>query len=178
MGRDKQLIDIAGKPMLRHVVDTLLAAGVAQVVVVTRRTIADQLKLHAIPRAVVAFNEVDSSEMIDSIRIGLSAIENVPAGVLVCPGDLPSLTVDDTRTCLNAFAKQPDWIIIAARNGRRGHPLIIPFSLSPFIHSAACNEGLHALRLAHAELVQHVECTSDGVLHDADTPDDFPPKAR
>lgn len=177
MGHDKQLIDIAGKPMLRHVVDTLLAAGVAQIVVVTRRTIADQLGLHATPHVLVAFNEDESTEMIDSVRIGLSAFKNAPAGILVCPGDLPRLTVDDAKACIDAFGKKPDRIIIATRQVRRGHPLIIPFSLSHFIFSAACDEGIHRLRLAHADLVQPVECMSDGVLHDADTPDDLPSKA-
>lgn len=177
MGHDKQLIDIGGKPMLGHVVETLLGAGVAQVVVVTRRTIADQLGLHATPHVVVAFNEDESTEMIDSVRIGLNAIENVPTGILVCPGDLPRLTIGDANACIDTFAKQPDRIIIANCHGRRGHPLIIPYSLLPFIHSAACDEGLHRLRLAHADLVQAVECMSDGVLHDADTPGDLPSKA-
>ncbi len=178
MGHDKQLIDIAGKPMLRHVVDTLLAADVAQVVVVTRRAISDQLGLHTVPHVLVAFNEDASTEMIDSVRIGLNAIENAPAGILVCPGDLPRLTIDDAKSCIDAFGKRPDRIIIATRHGRRGHPLIIPFSLSPFIHSVDCDDGLHRLRLVHADLVQPVECMSDGVLHDADTPDDLPPKTR
>lgn len=182
MGRDKQLIEIGGRPMLLNIVDTMIDAGVSHVMVVTRRAIAESLGLPHRVRVQVAFNEDESTEMIDSVRIGLHALlqhfSNHPAGYLVCPGDLPSLSANDVRACLDAFVKNANQITIASHSGRRGHPLIFPASMAAFVQSPACNRGLNAICLAHADIVQLVPCASDGVLHDTDTPDELPPKAR
>ncbi len=178
MGRDKQLIEISGKPMLRAVVDTLIAAGVARVMVVTRRAIVEAMGMPHVNRAQVAYNEDASSEMIDSVRIGLSEwsqrfSDEPVAGILVCPADHPGLSVDDVRACLDAFQVTPDRIIIASREGTRGHPMIFPLTLAEFVRSSACDGGLNAMAKLHADRVLTVPCTSRGVTHDVDTPNEL-----
>ncbi|MBI5763612.1 MAG: nucleotidyltransferase family protein [Planctomycetes bacterium] len=182
MGRDKQLIEIDGRPMLLSIVNTLIEAGLSRVMVVTRRAIAESLSLPHHDHVQISYNEDATSEMIDSIRIGLDALAHTvdvkPTGYLVCPGDLPRLSTDDVRACLDAFSKNANRIIIASHSGRRGHPLIFPASLSVFVHSPTCDLGLNAICLVHADTLLLVPCASDGILIDADRPDDLPPKAR
>jgi nicotine blue oxidoreductase len=64
-------------------------------------------------------------------------------------------------------------IVVAARGGRRGHPMIFPASLAAFVESAACDSGLNALPREHAARVKLVECASPGVSRDVDTPADY-----
>ncbi len=178
MGRDKQLIEINGKPMLRAVVDTLIEAGVARVIVVTRQAIVEVMGLPHVERVHVAYNEDASSEMIDSVRIGLAELlrrfSNEPvAGILVCPADHPSLSVVDVRACLDAFRDSSNRIIIASREEKRGHPMIFPMGMMDFVRSNACDGGLNALGKAHAHLLRLVECASDGVVKDVDRPEDL-----
>jgi CTP:molybdopterin cytidylyltransferase MocA len=56
---------------------------------------------------------------------------------------------------------------------RRGHPIIFPATLTPFVASPACDDGLHALPRAFPDRVTAVECRSPGVTTDVDTPDDY-----
>ena len=149
--------------MVGSVVRTLLDAGLDTVVLVTRSELVARLGLPSDKRLSVAANDDASSQMIDSIRIGLSALfddgaasggekEDKPslvdrasdcAGILVVPGDMPGLAVATCRLCAEAFRQEPTKIIIAAHNGRRGHPLIFPAALRSVVHQL--DGGLNAL---------------------------------
>jgi len=198
MGRPKQLLEVDGRPMLLGLLDTLAAPGITQSIVVTTPAIAQSLKLADVAGVALCFNEDPATEMIDSVRLGLGArlgmradqsrdregavnpeqreplpAHGAPDGFLICPADHPNLSAADVRACLDAFARQPDRIIIAARDGRRGHPIIIPAALVEFVQSAACDGGLNALPRAMSERVVLVACDSPGILRDVDTPDDY-----
>jgi len=199
MGRAKQLLDVGGRPMLLAVLEPLLASDVAGVVLVTQRVIAEQLGLSregkgGLPfqrrvrdsdagKLVVAYNDNESAEMIDSIRIGLRTWRERTLiadrdGFLVCPADQPGIATADFNACIAAFRAAPDRIVIAARAGRRGHPLVFAAALAAFVESAACDGGLHALPHAHADRVTLVECSSPGVTRDVDTPADWGERPR
>jgi len=192
MGRaDKQLLEIDGVPMLMRVVEPLVASRVAGVAIVTRRAIVQRLEAHPLAgqrlatwarergeQVFFAYNEDAASEMIDSVRIGLREWRarrdaSDEDGWLVCPADQPGITTDDIDACIAAFCESPDRIVLAARAGRRGHPMIFPCSLTGFVESSDCNEGLNLLSQVHARRVRLVECLSPGVLRDIDTPADL-----
>jgi molybdenum cofactor cytidylyltransferase len=174
----KQLLEVAGRPMLVATLEPLAAARVAGVLIVTHRDIAAQLDLSHLPGVVLAGNEDETSEMIDSVRIALRAWYDREAiadydGFLVCPADQPGITTEDFDTCLTEFREAPNRIIIAARGGRHGHPIIFPAGLRAFVESQACDTGLHALPRTFAKQVVYVECRSEGVIRDIDTPRDY-----
>ncbi len=75
MGRTKQTLSYGNATMVAAVTETALAGGVERVVVVTRSELRDHLQLPADDRVEVAINDAAGSEMIDSIRIGLTALE-------------------------------------------------------------------------------------------------------
>lgn len=200
MGRPKQLIDVGGRPMLWRLAETMAAVeGIADVMIVTRCAIIDALGASndelSNGKIRVVFNEDESSEMIDSIRVGLRACrerEDIAPrdGILVCPGDYPGLTTAVFAACVGAYradvsrvsgagsakasANDRGSIIIASHGGRRGHPIILPAELIPFVMSPACDGGLNALTREFADRVQLVELPTDAVLRDADEPGDLP----
>jgi molybdenum cofactor cytidylyltransferase len=177
MGRPKQLLELGGRPMLLATIEPLAAAEIAGVLVVTHRLVAEQVGA-ALPRGVrLVRNDDENSEMIDSVRIGLRAwFERGPVaeydGFLVCPADQPGIRTADFNSCVRAFQSAPERIVVAARAGRRGHPIIFPAALAAFIQSAACDPGLNALPHAFPASVLLVTCRSRGVTADVDTPGD------
>ena len=178
MGTPKQFLDVGGRTMLDALLQPLLAADIAGVLLVTHQGIAEQLSLPDDPRIQLAANEDEHSEMIDSIRIGLRAWRkreqiNDADGFLVCPADHPGITTKDFNRCVTGFCSAPDRIVIATRAGKRGHPIIFPAALTAFVESSACDAGLNALPRQHADHIVHVECTSAGVSRDIDTPQDY-----
>lgn len=179
MGTDKQLLDYNGRPMLLSVVEPIAAARVSGLAVVTHQRVADALRPLLPPGVVLLLNEDDLSEMVDSVRIGLRHWRagqggNAPDdGVLVCPGDQPGLAKADFDACIDAFLASPDGIVIATRDGRRGHPIVFPMSDADFVESEQCDEGLSVLPRAFPQRVRLVECFSPGVTRDVDTPADY-----
>jgi molybdenum cofactor cytidylyltransferase len=173
MGTAKQLIEIDGRPMLLGVVDAIRRGGVARVIVVTHRAVADALATTRGAGDVhFVLNDDPATTMIDSIRLGLAHALDA-AGVLVCPGDAARLSADDVRRCLDAFASDPDRLVVAARDGKRGHPTIVPASLFAAIRSPACDAGLNHLARRHPERVLEVPCASPGVTSNINTPADL-----
>lgn len=129
-------------------------------------------------RVLIALNDDAESEMIDSIRAGLNQWERrgplqAPDGILVTPGDKPGIAVADIDRCLAAFRADPETIVIATHNGRRGHPIIFPAALAGFVRGAACDQGLSALPHAHPRLIRLIACDSRAVTRDVDTPEDY-----
>ncbi len=194
MGRSKQLLEIDGVPMLLGIVQQLTASHITGIAIVTRREIEDALRSHPLaarhiqawrgdssPDVVFAYNQSDDAEMIDSVRIGIQTWRQRDSsaasdGLLVCPADHTGIAAADFNACIAAFQSEPHRIIIASRNGRRGHPIIFPASLAAAVQSRACDNGLNALPRDHADLVCEIPCRSPGVLTDVDSPDDLEPQ--
>jgi molybdenum cofactor cytidylyltransferase len=173
--------------MVGSVVRTLLDAGLDAVVVVTRSELVTRLGLPIDKRLSVAANDDAASQMIDSIRIGLSALfdncaapsgaeEDKPSpvdratdctGILVVPGDMPGLAVATCRLCAETFCREPTKIIVATHTGRRGHPLIFPATLRSVVHQL--DGGLNALLDLHRDRVRLVETGDPAALEDVDT---------
>lgn len=192
MGSAKQLLDWGGRPMLLATLEPLSAASVAGVALVVSRSIVEQL--NEIKSAggpclqtwvgesendtFIVYNDDPTSEMIDSIRMGLRAwrerqsIEELD-GFLVCPADHPGITTADFDKCIRAFIDLPDRIVVAAYGGRGGHPILLPVALASFVESPACDEGLNAVGRAYPDRVLQVETSSPAVTRDIDTPDDY-----
>ena len=191
MGRPKQTLPFGGSTMVGGVVRTLLDAGLDAVVVVTRSELIARLGLPIDKRLSVAVNDDAASQMIDSIRIGLSALlddcavsggdkEDKPSivdrtsdctGILVVPGDMPGLAVATCRLYMEAYRREPTMIVVDAHNGRRGHPLIFPAALRSVVRRL--DGGLNALLDSHRDRVQLVETGDRTAFEDVDTWDQF-----
>jgi len=178
MGSPKQLLDIDGQPMLLTVIQPILASEqVTSVTVVTNSLIASSLDLPGAGTDVVLNDEPDA-EMIDSIRLGVTDLQRrhdltPDTGILICPGDQPGLRTGDIIQCCHAFLDTPKNIVIAAHDGKTGHPLIFPASHIPFVMSDACDTGLRELPQQHHEAVVTVEIASSAVVRNINTPTDY-----
>jgi len=177
-GAPKQLHAIDGTPILDHVLTAMVDSDVDAVVLVTRNEIWNELGDAWTSNVAVVFNEDPQAEMIDSVRLGISAVveafsPTATDGVLICPGDLPFIRADDVAKCLAAFRADPSRIVVAAHGDRRGHPLIFPASLVNAVRSPMCDDGLNRLCQEYSELVKQVSCDSPGVIRDIDTKDDL-----
>lgn len=124
MGRNKLLMEIAGRPMIRHVVETVRSAVVDVVVVVGHHADRITEALERLPVRCVPVKE--QTEQGDSIRTGLAA---VPAerGALVCVGDQPRLTEREIAGLFDAFRAVPGGrVLVPVYEGSRGYPMVVP----------------------------------------------------
>ena len=174
-GRPKQLLSYQGSTFAAAVTRTLLEAGASGVVVVTRTQLSEQLRLPDDARVHTAVNDNTGSEMIDSIRIGLTRLDGLGAkgadGVSVVPADMPALRKESCRVCITAYEADPRRIVVATYRKQRGHPIIFPFALREEIDNL--DGGLRMLPRLFPTRVCLVDVDDPGVQTDVDTVGDY-----
>ena len=170
MGTSKQLLRLGNKTVIRHCVDTLTAAGIEQVVVVCgARYDACARELEGTDVRIVR-NEAQNSQMADSVRIGLRALDETSSGVIVCLVDHPLVTCSTYQAIIDAHARSPEKIIIPAFQGKRGHPSLFPFDL---ISDLFFLPTLRDLIRENNDRVLMVDVPDEGAVLDMDTREDY-----
>jgi len=170
MGQPKQLLPFQDKPFIIHCLDGLLASGIRDIVVVLGN---HGNKIAGIIRDLpvnIVFNNDPESEMAESVRVGLLAIDNASSGVLICLSDHPLVRSETYKIILNAHFESPDRIVIPVYNRQRGHPSLFPKSLADKVFT-----GLNLKQVIDAspELVTCVPVSDQGTILDIDSMEDY-----
>ena len=170
MGTSKQLLPLGDRPVIRHCYDAIADAGIRQVIVVIGARgngIPDALHGTA---ATIVRNTVPGSQMADSVRTGLGAIDDRCSGVLICLSDHPLIAVGTYKAIINAHQEAPDRIVIPVYGGRRGHPSLFPPGAVQEIASGAT---LRDVIRMDASLLTLLDVADEGVVLDMDTDADY-----
>ncbi len=170
MGDFKPLLNIGSISIAQRVVATFQQAGVEKIVMVTGYN-AVMLERHLAGNGVVFLrnDNYETTQMFDSVRIGLSYLRDKCCRVLFTPVDIPLFTADTVRRLLETDAP----LACPAVDGETGHPTLIGASLFDRILSDSGDQGLRgALNRCGAELTL-IPVEDRGILHDADTPEDY-----
>ena len=165
----KLLVEIAGKPVVRHVVEAVAASGVSPIIVVTGAVSLEEVlatPLPGNPDVVVTHNDRWRSGMASSLQCGLVvARQRGLAGVVVGLGDQPGVPASAWRQVADTDAP----IAVATYHGVRRNPVRIHAELwDQLPHDG--DEGARTLIRVRPELVAEVAC--EGNADDIDTADD------
>jgi molybdenum cofactor cytidylyltransferase len=163
------------KPIVRRVVETALATRARPVVVVTGY--ARDVVESAVGDLEVsfAFNANFASGLASSLGVGLAAMPQDVAGVLVLLGDMPLIEARLADALIEAFlAREGALAAIPLTEGRRGNPVLLGRALFEPAMRLKGDEGARKLigALSPSELVE-VEASDTGVTFDVDTPEDL-----
>ncbi len=169
MGTSKQLLRLGNKSVIRHCVDTLMDAGIPKIVVVcgAEHACADELRG---TDARIVRNAAKASQMADSVRIGLRAVDESCSGVLLCLADHPLVSRNTYQAIIDAHNRAPERIIIPAFDGKRGHPTLFPFAV---LNDIFFLPTLRDVILEEGGRVLEVDVSDEGVVLDMDTEDDY-----
>ena len=172
MGRPKQLLDLAGKPVLQHVVDAAAASTVDRIVVVLGHA-ADEVQavLRLPPNGEIALNPEHQQGQGTSLRVGLGVVDPGAGALVVLLGDQPGIRPEAIDAVVEAWREGRGPIVQAAYGGHPGHPTLFDRSIWPRLESVQGDEGARRL-LAQRRDVTMVEL--GGVPpDDIDTEDDY-----
>ena len=173
-GKNKLLADVNGTPMIRRVIQAALRSKVDEVIVVLgwqsdkiHKTLTD------LPcRQIVNKNyELGQSS---SVKVGLGEVSPMTRAVLVLPGDLAMIGPSSINAVIEEYDRGLHSIVVAAYNGRAGHPIL--FDRRLFEEIDQINEetfGLKSVIKRHDAEVRLVETGTPNVLRDVDTPKDL-----
>jgi molybdenum cofactor cytidylyltransferase len=173
MGQPKQLLSVGGQPMVRCVVETTCAAGLAQVVVVVgAHATAVAQALEDLPVDMVV-NEAWAEGMSTSVRAGVGALHAEIQAVLVILADQPALTPALLQTLVVRYRATGSPIVAPFYHGRRGNPVLFDRSLFPQLLAIEGDQGGRTLITSYQEQVESVQVDDPAVILDVDTHHDY-----
>lgn len=170
MGSCKQLLRLGGKTALARCLETLLAAGIKEIVVVVG-VLGELVAVEAgrFPARVVV-NDNPAGDMASSVRTGRAALRAGTGGVVVALCDYPLVLPATVASLLETHAADPDRIVIPSHGGRRGHPPLFP---RPVLEELLEGMTLRDLVRSDQSRLRYVEVDDPGILCDMDTMEDY-----
>ena len=172
MGRNKLLAELGGKPLLRHAVEAALASKLDPVIVVTGNDAPGIRQALDGLNVMFAHNSNFAEGLSTSLQTGIAALPGDCDGALVLLGDMPGISpalIDRTIAAFDPAGNNA--ICVAARNGKRGHPVLWGRQFFAEIESLSGDTGAQALMTRHAAQVGEIETLDDAPFTDIDTPE-------
>ena len=166
MGANKLTADLAGRPVLSHVLAAVDAARLPAIVVTGHD--ADAVAAIAAPRAIVHAARY-AEGLSQTLAAGIRAVPADWSAAVVVLGDMPALTATD----LAAIAERAsdDAIVVPVHDGKRGNPVAWGRRFFGRLGAIEGDVGGKALLAEFSDAVVEVEASGDGILVDVDTPE-------
>ena len=170
MGEFKPMLSIGSISVAQRIIATLSQSGVSKIVMVTGYN-ATILERHLAGNGIIFLrNEnYETTQMFDSVKIGLRYLLDKCDKVLFTPVDVPLFTARTVKTILDSGAP----LACPMCEGRQGHPILIANSLIPEILNDCGEQGLKGVMDRCSVPLVRIDVDDPGTIHDADTPEDF-----
>ncbi|HTP46198.1 MAG TPA: nucleotidyltransferase family protein [Casimicrobiaceae bacterium] len=173
-GRHKLLLPVGDKPVIRHTVERLLAAGPQETVVVTGYKGRDVIAaLDGLPVALQPNPRYEEGQM-TSAAIGVGALTKATDAVMMCLGDMVLLEPRDYAELVSAYLEKTDRsIVIPYFDGQRGNPILFA---SSYVHEVATGErhiGCKKLASEYPDDVFRYAAAHERFTTDMDTPAEY-----
>lgn len=170
MGDFKPMLSIGSITIAQRVVATFHQAGIRRIVMITGYN-AVTLERHLSGSGVIFLRneQYETTQMFDSVRIGLEYLRGKCDRVLFTPVDIPLFTAGTVHALLDSPAE----LACPVCQGQTGHPIAISASLFDRILGDSGEQGLKGAVERCGTIMREICVDDPGTLHDADTPADF-----
>ncbi len=171
-GPNKLLAEIAGRPLLRIVVEEALASHAKPVIVVVGHERADVEKALAGLPVQLIHNPDFAQGLGTSLKAGIAAVPAEADGAIVCLGDMPQVDASLIDRLIAAF--DPDrgaLIVMPTVEGRRGNPVLWSRRFFPDLMAIEGDVGARHFIGRYSEAVVEVPLEGRAALVDVDTPE-------
>ena len=173
LGRPKQLLPLAGEPLLNHTLRHAAASGLDELVLVLGNAAASIAAAITDVGQRTVVNPDFAAGQSTSLRAGLAAVRPDAAAVLFLLSDQPTVTPSIIDAVIGAFATTRAPIIVPTYDGARGQPVLFARSLFPALAAVSGDEGARGVIRANAALVHTVSIPGLPLPPDVDTEDDY-----
>lgn len=174
-GGNKLLLPVLGEPLVRRTVRTVLRSGVQETVVVTGHQGCEVMQaVLDLPVTVQPNLRYEEGQM-QSVAAGVAALTRATDAILVCPGDMPLLGVDDLLALMAAYVAHAEAssIVIPRFLGERGNPIVFAAAYAPEVAAGRRLVGCRKLAREYPEETWYFEAEHDRYTTDLDSPADY-----
>lgn len=175
MGSNKLTLLLEGKPVLRHIVDTVRLSKAHSITVVLGHEAEQVQALLGNDGISFVFNDQYRRGLSTSLKTGISALPSDVDGAMIFLGDMPDISVELVDRMIADFelAKTRS-IIVPKRDGRRGHPVLWGRDFfASLLEKAEGDVGGRYLIEEYSDSVRDIEVNYDDIFTDIDTPEEF-----
>jgi molybdenum cofactor cytidylyltransferase len=170
-GSPKQLVRVAGRPLLHTAVARAAEVAGAAVIVVLGARAAELAPLLKHSQSSVVVNRDWREGLASSIRTGVARLPASCTAVLLTLVDQAAVTAEDLKRLVNAWRRQREYIAAARYGTTTGVPAIFPRSTFSDLQSLRGDTGARALLRRNPDRIVRVPMASAGI--DIDTPEDL-----
>jgi molybdenum cofactor cytidylyltransferase len=171
MGANKLIADLGGRPVVRHVVDAIRAAGVAKTLVVLGHQAEETRALLAGAGVDFVVNARYREGVSTSLKAGIAALPDEIDGAMIFLGDMPDIEPSLIARLIAAFEPASMRAIVAPqRDGRQGNPVLWGRIFFPILlEKTKGDAGAKHLISRYREWVAEIAAEDDGIFTDLDT---------
>ena len=171
---NKLLASIAGKPLVRHAVESFVATSLSPIIVVVGYE-SDKVAaaLEGLPVQLV-FNPDHATGQGSSVGVGVEALDNNVTDAMIGLGDMPLLPSALLDSLIHTHIGREGHacnITIPAFEGQRGNPVLWGKTFFPELITLAGDRGGRQLLNDHKAAQHLIACDHSSVLRDVDTVD-------
>ncbi len=171
---NKLLIPIEGKPLIRHSLHALQAAGLTDIIVVIDDAAGELEATLALEPVTICRNKCAAEGMASSLSVGAAAVARNSKGLLIALADMPFIRPSTLRTLLDRFIEAKYQAIVRPTyRGRAGHPVIFPAPLRASLVTLKGDSGGASIIRDNIDLLVEVPVEDPGVCRDIDRPEDL-----
>lgn len=170
MGSCKQLLPLGSGTVIARCLDTLVAAGIDEIVVVVSpdgHGVAEAARKYPVN---IVVNPEPDGDMASSVRAGRDALTTEAHGVIVFLCDYPLVSAETITSLIEEHGDSPGSIIVPCHREKRGHPLLFPRAI---LNELTNDLILRDLVRRDPERIRCLDIDDRGVLLDMDTPEDY-----
>ncbi len=173
-GKHKLLLPLGDRPVLAHVVETILASQARPLIVVAGYQ-AEQIRTLLTPYAptLTLVENFDYQQgMSTSLRKGIATVITAHPtvnGALIVLGDQPLMTPQILDSMIEAKQATGKRIITARYSGKRGNPTLFDASLFPELLEMTGDEGGRKVLERYRQEIAMVDIDNEMANYDVDT---------
>jgi CTP:molybdopterin cytidylyltransferase MocA len=173
----KPLLKLKEKTIIEYSIDSMLNAGVNQIVVVLGFNAKEVETLlrnkYDCSQLTFIYNEkYAETDMLASVKLGISALDNCDAFYLL-PGDMPAIKPKTFIMVKESMERTGAMVAFPTINGQRKHPPLISWKCIDLIINFREDGGLRELWNQLEDQIVTVPVEDFGCTMDADTKEDY-----
>lgn len=174
MGTPKLALPWGNSTVIGSVIDTLVQAGITEIIVVTGGNKNEvENALAGYPVTLVHNKEYLEGEMISSLKVGLRHVSEKVQAVLITLGDQPQIDAQVIHSIIEVFSRENYPIIIPSYNHRRGHPWLLRNDYLDIVQKLKLSQTLRNFLSDQQQSIHYIDVNTNKVLMDLDTPEDY-----
>lgn len=175
MGTAKALLPIGDRPLIVHVVQSLInSQRVERVYVITGHAaarVSDELSGFDV--TILHNAQYAGGEMLSSVQVAVAGARNEHNALLLSAVDQPMVSPHTIAGLIDAWHEHQPRIAQPSYRGRRGHPILLDLCGAEEILALPRDAALRDYTRAHREQTLQLDVDDSAILEDLDTPHDY-----